>query len=60
MRRCFCLVSLSNRFLELSFGCKGKWEGEREGCGNKRGEGGVESMWSGVDCVVWGLLIKLK
>lgn len=33
---------------------------EREKCGNKRGEGGVESVWLGVDCVVGGLLIKLK
>lgn len=54
------MVSLSNRFLEPCFGCKGKWEGGGEGSGNKRGGGGVESVWLGLDCVVGGLLIKLK
>lgn len=37
---------------------KAKWEGERDGCGNRRGGGGFKSL--GVDCVVGGLLIKLK
>lgn len=36
-----------------------KW-GARDGCGNKRGSGGVKSVWLGVDCVFGGLLIKLK
>lgn len=31
-----------------------------EGCNNKRGGGGVESLWLGVNCVLGGLLVKLK
>lgn len=55
-----CSLYSLNRFLERRFGPKGQSGGKREGCGNNGGGGGVESLWLGMECVVWGLSIKLK
>lgn len=55
------MVSLSNRFLEPCFGCKGKWEGEGgRDLAIREVEVGSRVCGWGWIVLLGGLLIKLK